>query len=186
FGHDLVVLDVTDHALRRWVTDLPAHVDPRTRLLGTLTHVASAGEPDAVEVTFRHDAVVGNQGETLRLLGETDLDAATRTVQRLMRGSNLRAFAISRGPDGCRIVTRGETIDVPAFAVEAVDVTGAGDAFAAGIAHGMARRLDWTATARLANALGALSTRALGAQASLPTRDEVTALLGDGGETLGT
>ncbi len=186
FDHDLVVLDVTDHALRRWITDLPAHVNPRTRLLGTLTHVASAGVPDAVEVTFRHDAVVGSRAEVLLLLGEADLPAAGRTIQRLMRGANLRAFVITLGSDGAWVVTRDGITEVPSFAVAPVDPTGAGDAFAAGIAHGMARRLDWTATARLANALGALSTRALGAQASLPTRDEVTALLGDGGETLGT
>lgn len=186
FDHDLVVLDVTDHALRRWITDLPAHVNPRTRLLGTLTHVASAGVPDAVEVTFRHDAVVGSRAEVLLLLGEADLPAAGHTIQRLMRGANLRAFVITLGPAGASVVTRNGVTEVPGFAVAPMDPTGAGDAFAAGIAHGMARRLDWPATLRLANAVGALATRSPGAQSSLPTRQEVIVLMGDGGAALGS
>ena len=185
FGHDLVVLDVTDHALRRWVTDLPAHVNPRTRLLGTLTHVAAANQTDAVEVTFRHDAVVGSRHDVLSLLGENDLTACHPIIQRLMRGANLRAFVITLGADGGMVVTRNDVVHVPGYAVATIDPTGAGDAFAAGVAHGMARRLDWPSTLRLANALGALATRAVGAQTSLPTRDEVIAMMGDGGAVLG-
>ena len=42
----------------------------------------------------------------------------------------------------------------------------------------MARRWDWPTTCRFANAVGALSTRDIGAQAALPTLDEVETLLG--------
>ena len=185
FRHDVVVLDVTDHALRRWVTDLPAHVDPRTRLLGTLTHVESTGEMDSVDVTFRHDVVVGSQGEASGLMGEEDLPILVRAIQRRMKGSNLRTFVITLGSRGAQAVTRDAITVHLGFAVESVDPTGAGDAFAAGVAYGLARRLDWPTTLRLANAVGALATRGWGAQGSLPTRDEVITLMGDGGTALG-
>lgn len=179
FDHDLVLLDIADAPLRRWLTDLPAHFAPRTRLLGTMTYLVDAGEPDALGIGLRFDALVGNSREVRALTGASDLDAACTAIVSSMRGANLRALIVSRGADGCRVWTANEAWDIPGFAVEAVDPTGAGDAFAAGIAYGLARRWDWPRTARLANAFGALATRALGAQTSLPTRAEVAALLGE-------
>lgn len=184
FGHDLVLLDVADAPLRRFLVDLPAHTAPGARLLGTLTYLADAGLPDAFDLALRHDAITGNDRQVLALTGTATLDGALAVVQARMTGANLRAWVVSRGADGCSVVTRSERWDVPAFPVDVVDTTGAGDAFAAGIAYGLARRWDWPRTGRLANALGALATRALGAQTSLPTRAEVASLLGEDAATL--
>lgn len=184
FDHDLVLLDVADASLRRWLTDLPAHFAPRARLLGTLTYVAGSEEPDSLDVTLGHDVIVGSERETLVVTGTRSAEEATRYVQRAMPGANLRAWIFSRGAAGCRIITRDEAIDVSGFEVLVEDVTGAGDAFAAGIAYGVARRWDWTRTGRLANAAGALATRAIGAQASLPTPAEISAMLSEGESTL--
>lgn len=182
--HDLVLLDVADAPLRRWLTDLPAHFAPRSKLLGTLTYVAGSDEPDGLEVVLRHDAIVGSERETLLLTGSASADHATRLIQEAMPGANLRAWVFSRGAMGCRVVTRDAIADVPGFEADVVDVTGAGDAFAAGIAYGFARRWEWQRTGRLANAIGALSTRALGAQASLPTPEELSVLLRESRGTL--
>jgi ribokinase len=184
FARDLVVLDVADHPLRRFLTDLPAHVAPRTRLLGTLTYLVDSGEPDELEVALRHDVLVGNEREFRALVGAGDLDVATRAVQSAMPGANLRLAVASRGAAGCRLFTANEVWDVPGFEVEAVDTTGAGDAFAAGLAYALAMRWEPPRTGRFANAVGALATRALGAQASLPTLAEVAALLGQDAATL--
>lgn len=180
FTHDLVLLDVADHDLRRWLTDLPAHIAPRTRLLGTLTYLVDHGRPvaaDAFEVALRFDAVTGNEREARALTGTNDLESATRAVREAMPGSNLRTWVISRGAAGCRICTRDEVWDIPACETEVVDPTGAGDAFAAGIAYGMALRWDWPRTGWLANALGACAIGALGAQAGLPSDVEAAAIL---------
>ena len=185
FAHDLVVLDVADYALRRFLTDLPAHVAPRTRLLGTLTYLVDSGEPDELEVALRHDVLVGNEREFGVLVGAGDLDAATRAVQAAMPGANLRLAVASRGAAGCRLFTATEVWDVPGFKVEAVDATGAGDAFAAGLAYALALRWEPPRAGRFANAVGALATRALGAQASLPSMAEVARLLGEDAATLG-
>jgi len=184
FAHDLVLLDVADAPLRRFLVDLPAHTAPGARLLGTLTYLADAGLPDALEIALRHDAMTGNDRQLLALVGAETLDDALALVRTRLVGNNLRTWVVSRGAAGCSIVTPTERWDVPAFPVEAVDTTGAGDAFAAGIAYGMARRWDWPRIGRLANAAAALSTRALGAQTALPSRAEVASLLGEDAATL--
>lgn len=178
FGHDLVVLDFDDPPLLRFLTDLPAHTLPATRLLGTLGYVAEFTDPDRFDVMLRFDALVGNEREMRELTGASDLDGTIERLRAGMVGANLRAAAISRGRFGGTIITRTERWDLPAFPVTVVDPTGAGDAFTAGVAWGMARRLSWERTLQLANALGALATRRLGAQTSLPDWDEIVALTG--------
>lgn len=180
FGHDLVVLDVVDIPLRRFLLDLPAHTLPRTRILGPLGYLARHDLPDALDLTLRHDVVVGSERELLSVTGTWTLGDATAALRARMRGATLRAAVVTRGAAGCRIVTADDGWQIPAFRVPIVDPTGAGDAFAAGVAYGMARRWPWPEVGRFANALGALATRALGAQSSLPTLAEVERTLLDG------
>lgn len=180
FGHDAVVLDIADPPLRRFLLDLPAHTLPRTRLLGTLSYLVDAAIPDAFALALRHDVVVGNERELLAVTGTWALSDATAALQSRMRGENLRAAIVTRGAAGCRIVTEEERWQIPAFSVAVVDPTGAGDAFVAGVAYGLARRWDlddWPRIGRFANAVGALAIRSLGAQSALPTMAEVEALL---------
>jgi ribokinase len=66
---------------------------------------------------------------------------------------------------------------VPAFVVDVVDPTGAGDAFCAALAVAMAEGDDLVAAARFGAAAGACAVRHLGAEPGLPTRDDVLALL---------
>ena len=88
------------------------------------------------------------------------------------------ALVETRAGDGC-IVHRPdrEPVAIPAFAVEAVDTTGAGDAFNGALAVMLAEGTDLVEAARWASAAAALATRRLGARASLASRDEVEALL---------
>ena len=59
-------------------------------------------------------------------------------------------------------------IAVPAFKVDPVDTTAAGDAFVAGLAFGIASKQSLRQAVRLAAAAGALATTKAGAQPSLP------------------
>jgi ribokinase len=77
-------------------------------------------------------------------------------------------------------VTAHEERLLPRFQVEAVDATGAGDAFAAGLAVGMAEGRTLAGAANLGSAAAALATTKVGAQAGLPSRSEVQQLIGDG------
>ena len=66
---------------------------------------------------------------------------------------------------------------VPGFTVEAVDATAAGDVFNGALAVALAEGRVLTAAARFANAAAALAVTRLGAQTSVPTRDEIQLLL---------
>ncbi len=180
FGHDAVVLDIADLPLRRFLLDLPAHTLPRTRLLGTHSYLADGTVPDAFDLVLRHDVIVGGERDLLTVTGTWTLADASAALQSRMRGSTLRAAVVSRGANGCRIVTETDRWQIPAWVVPVVDPTGAGDAFAAGVAYGVARRWDdedWPRVGRFANAVGALAIRTLGAQRALPTLAEVNALV---------
>lgn len=175
FGHDIVLLDVDDAPLRRFLVDLPAHTLPTARILGTLSYLVD-DSPDAFDVALRYDVLVGNQRELLALTGQPSLDRAIATVQAAMPGSNLRAAIITRGAEGATAFTAVERWDAPALSVQVVDTTGAGDAFAGAVAFGMALRWDWLDVIRFANAVAGLSTTALGAQTALPTWEETVAV----------
>ena len=177
FGQDVLVLDIADHPLRRFLTDLPAHSLPAVRMMGTLTYLVDSGEPDELDVALRFDTLIGNEREFQHLTGQSSPRAAFDFIQQRMPGVNLRTAVMSGGASGCRIATRDDQWQIPGFLIDVQDATGAGDAFAAGIAWGMALRWSWERTGTFANAIGALATRGFGAQASLPTMEEVHELI---------
>jgi len=177
FAHDVVLIDVNDASLRRFLLDLPAHTLPSTRLLGALTYLADTTVAGAFDLMMRHDVVVGDARELTLITGAANLADAISRVRGRMRGQNLRAAAVSLGSQGSLAFTLDSRWDAPAFRVPAVDTTGAGDAFAAAIAYGFACRWDWSVAIRFANAVAACATTALGAQTSLPTWDAAASLM---------
>jgi sugar/nucleoside kinase (ribokinase family) len=68
----------------------------------------------------------------------------------------------------------------PAFHVEAVDTTGAGDVFRAGVIYALLRGWPTPDLLRFANAAAAVSCTRLGALGGVPTLDEVEALAASG------
>ncbi len=179
FAHDLVILDVDDARLRRFIVDLPIHVSPRTRLLGTLTYLVEVTPAEGLDVALRHDYLAGNQRELCYITGESDPFAAVKRLQAEMDHRDTRLAAISLGPDGCIVATPTSSVMVPAFEVAVIDTTGAGDAFAAGVAIGILNGNSPEEIGILANAMGALSIRQLGARTSLPNREEFESFLSD-------
>ncbi|MCX2727667.1 carbohydrate kinase family protein [Thermomicrobium sp. 4228-Ro] len=173
FQARIVVIDVEDHALRQFLLDLPAHIAPRIQLVGPLTHLALLPRDRALRLAIQHDVLVGSEVEFSALTGCGDLDSVVETLRRWMPLGATRLAAITRGRGGCVLVSPREIVSCPAFAVEPVDPTGAGDAFTAGLIYGLLERLSLPELGRFANAVGALATRRLGARSALPTRDEV-------------
>lgn len=96
----------------------------------------------------------------------------------------LHLLVITAGPRGCYYFTPTAQGHVPAYDVDVVDTTGAGDGFVAGLLAGLLEnerawenQKDLEEVLRLANAAGALTTTRRGAIPALPTRAEVSALL---------
>src|SRR5581483_11103136 len=131
----------------------------------------------AFDLTLRHDAIVTCERDLLTVTGEPDLDRATAALQEGIRSANLRTAVVTRGGAGCLLVDAEGVEAFPAIPVTPLDPTGAGDAFAAGLAYGMALRWPWSRAARFANVVGGLATRALGAQTSLPSLAEAERVL---------
>jgi sugar/nucleoside kinase (ribokinase family) len=177
FGHDLVVLDIDDMPLRRFLVDLPAHTNPSARLFGAMTYLADSGEIDAWEIALRHDIIVGNERELIALTGKETLDDALSCAQSCMAGTNLKVCVVSRGVAGAVAITESNRWDSPAFSVDVVDTTGAGDAFAGAVAYAAVFRWEWPRAIHFANAVAALSTRRLGSQSALPSIDEVASIM---------
>jgi adenosine kinase len=77
----------------------------------------------------------------------------------------VEALIVTRGAAGSTIHTRGGEIAIPAApAREVVDPTGCGDAYRAGLMHGLLHGLDWRATGHIASLMGALKIESRGTQ----------------------
>ena len=104
-------------------------------------------------------------------------DEQSRLAQVLTYGP--RHAGVTRGRDGYLWIDADGTGGMqPAFAVDAVDTTGAGDAFHGAFTLGLAEGLSATECARRASAVAAMKCLRLGSRAGLPTRAELEAFLG--------
>jgi sulfofructose kinase len=65
---------------------------------------------------------------------------------------------------------------LPAFSVNAIDTTGAGDAFHGALAAAIASKMNWLDGLRYASAAGALCCTKIGARSGLPSKEEHQAL----------
>jgi len=122
-------------------------------------------EPD---VLARVAVLTPNRTEAAALAPSIDalFDAGVDTV------------VVTLGGDGAEVHRAGRDVHrQPAFAVDVRDTTGAGDAFSATLAWAIAEGRDLGEAVRLAAGAGALATRAVGARASLATRDELEAFV---------
>lgn len=118
--------------------------------------------------------VVGEVAATSYLDCPPDEAAAELRSRGCSRG------AVTFGEAGATLFDGDETVDVPAFDVDVVDTTGAGDAFVAGLVDRWLLGDDDLATAgRFAAALGALNCRAEGARGGMPRTAVVSEFLGD-------
>ena len=124
---------------------------------------------------LRRAAVLLPGEEELRLLGgETTEDGC---LEALFARYPVEIVVLKRGARGCTVVTRDARVDVAAFAVRAIDPTGAGDCFDAGFLCGLLEGRDLQSAARLAAAAGALNARAFGPMEGRISRRSVAALL---------
>jgi adenosine kinase len=88
--------------------------------------------------------------------------------------SRVKALIVTRGAEGSVIYADGRTLAVPCAGPRAVvDPTGCGDAYRAGLIHGLLHGLDWQTSGRLASLLGAIKIESRGPQNHVFTRAEL-------------
>jgi ribokinase len=124
--------------------------------------------PVASSTLARCSVVVANRMEA-RALG---------SVASLLE-AGVNAVIVTLGGDGVELHRAGRPLHhQPAFAVNVVDTTGAGDAFCGALAWALAEGRDLEDAVRFGAAAGALACRAVGARAGLPDRAELEAMAG--------
>jgi ribokinase len=113
---------------------------------------------------------VVNEGELAALAGPGTLVAQMSRLP-------VPCVVATLGARGCVARRGGELFLQPAFRIDAVDTTAAGDTFCGALAARLAQHAPLADALRFASAASALACTRLGAQASIPARDEVDAWL---------
>jgi ribokinase len=106
----------------------------------------------------------------------TDEASAAKAAE-FLHGKGVEVVVITMGQMGVYISDGEKAALVPAFSVEAVDTTGAGDAFNGGLLAALSEGKELWDAARFAQGLAALSVQKIGTTPSMPWREEVDAFL---------
>jgi ribokinase len=130
-----------------------------------------------VELLDQVDVLTPNEHELADLLAKIDRAGGPPKAALAEVTRRVRHLVITLGARGCRTISGGVDSQYPAFAVDAVDTTGAGDAFNGGLAVALARGQPLAQAVRFASAVAALSVTRIGAQSSLPGATEVDTFL---------
>jgi ribokinase len=118
-----------------------------------------------------------NETEAAFYAGGKKKESLEQTAERLLQ-QGLRGVVLKLGASGVYLRRQeGLQLHVPAFPVKALDTTAAGDAFNGAFAVSLARGQSPQESARFAAAAAAVSVTRAGAQPSMPTTDEVDAIL---------
>lgn len=121
------------------------------------------------------DVLIPNQTELALLSGKEDLHEGLE----VLRSWNVKQVIVTLGEDGVLIAGEKSEEQIPAYQVEVIDTTAAGDAFAGAFAVALSEGLDIYQAARWGNASGALTVTRAGAQPSLPDRQTFDAFLSE-------
>lgn len=147
------------------------------RRRGILTSVDTVHDPterwERAHPLLPHiDLFAPSAAEARGISGEDDPAAAVAWL----RDRGVGAVAVKMGAEGCYASGEGFEGQVDALPVQAVDGTGSGDAFVAGLLYGTLAGWSFERSVRFANAVGALSTTAVGAFDGIGTFEETAAL----------
>src|ERR1035438_8894260 len=129
---------------------------------------------DALGPVLRHtDWFCPNEEQLLGLAECTDVLKAAN----VMLDAGAGGVAVTRGEQGCRVVTREIDVSIPAMDIDVVDTTGCGDGFDAGFLTGLLCGLDPASAAWVGTVCGGLVATGLGSDAGIRSPQQVVALL---------
>lgn len=122
--------------------------------------------------------VTPNEVEAEEITGipVNDLESAKKAAA-WFRDKGVRDVVITLGSKGVFVSSKGREEIVPAFKVDAIDTTGAGDAFNGGLLAALSRGDDLWDAARFGQGLAALSVQRIGTTPAMPKLEEIEAFL---------
>lgn len=166
---DGLMADVSIHAARKaHERNIPVMLD--------------AGKVRAGMIELAHlcDYVVCSEEFAAGLAGSEKSCDIEKAVMK-MKPFGAKAVTITLGDKGSVTICGNEVFRTPAFKVDVVDTTGAGDVFHGGYIYGLLQKWDIREVVRFASAFAALKCRKLGGRAGIPDLKEVEALLAGNG-----
>ena len=176
-----------------------SHEPARAATFAAAAAARSAGVAVVVDIDYRADQwesasafaeqmrlllrsatlAVGTEEELAAATASTDVAAGAAAVLE----SGIEALILKRGAKGSTVFRAGATpCDVAPFAIDVLNVLGAGDAFASGFLYGYLQGWPLERAARMGNATGAIVVTRHGCANFMPTLDEVMAFVSARGE----
>jgi ribokinase len=120
------------------------------------------------------DLCVPNQTEMELLVGrKVDSQTDAQSAADMLRERGIQTVVVTMGGRGALLLDAEGATHISAVEIAAVDPTGAGDAFTAALAVGLAEGFSLRDAARQASIVGALTTTRIGTQAAFPSLAEV-------------
>ena len=120
------------------------------------------------------DIITPNETELATFAGNYEsLDAGIKALFEF----GISYIVVTLGKKGAKIISPNGTVDVEPYIVKPVDTVGAGDCFNAGVAVGLAENDSIEKACKFAGVAAALSTTKIGAQNSMPYREDVVSKL---------
>jgi sugar/nucleoside kinase (ribokinase family) len=123
---------------------------------------------DLVDTLSEVDVFLPNESEVLGITGCSTVEEGIRKLE-----DDHLLLVVKLGAEGCLARYRGESFHAPAYPVQVVDTTGAGDSFNAGFLHAWKREEPLSDCLHFAAVCGSLSTRGIGGTATQPDEAEV-------------
>jgi 5-dehydro-2-deoxygluconokinase len=176
-----------------------SHEPGRSATFAAAATARRAGVPVVLDIDYRADQWESREAfaaqthallvsATLAVCTEEELAAAS-AISDVPAGADavlqcgVAAVVVKRGARGSSVFRRGSPpLDVAPFAVDVLNVLGAGDAFASGFLYGYLQGWPLDRAARLGNACGAIVVTRHGCANFMPTLGEVTAFVAARGE----
>ena len=149
-----------------------AEIANKTDTLVILNPAPACEIPDALLSLV--DIITPNESETEILTGmPTETDNQAIEAAHLLLSKGIETVILTLGSRGSFLLTKKMEKLIPAYSVEVVDTTAAGDAFCGALAASLAHGINIEKSVKIANAAGALAVTKLGAEPSLPSREEI-------------
>ncbi|PTM92201.1 MULTISPECIES: ribokinase [unclassified Streptomyces] len=136
----------------------------------------SPPQPLPPEVLAACDPLIVNEHEAKVVLGDACVSEQPEDWARLLLAKGPRSVVVTLGAEGALVASPDGTARVSSVKVDAVDTTGAGDAFTAALAFRLGAGASLAEAAAYAARVGAAAVTREGAQESFPTAEEVDAL----------
>lgn len=141
-----------------------------------LLNVAPARKLET-DIIQKIDILVVNETEAETISGEIIEHIGEDGVVDKLLALGVKTVVLTLGKRGCILKNDQIYLQIPAFMVDTVDTTGAGDTFCGALAAELSKGHGWNEALKFASAAAAICVTRMGAQPSIPTETEVRIFL---------